>query len=177
TRYKFGRLVCGRVLVMTEVPGPFWSPLRLRSSSAMRGGHFAVSSFGGIFASIVQACSSGRSPPGAGRPNPSMLPERYHNYRVAAVPDRAGCTHRRTGWDSHLLVPGAPALLPRQEDHPATAEIVAIDPFAQIIFGGLWASEGVGLGRLWTSEECGHPACTGLEINQRLGYWLRALGW
>src|SRR5690242_3131186 len=41
TRYIFGRLVCGFVLVITAVPSPPGSPklppLRLRSSSAMRG--------------------------------------------------------------------------------------------------------------------------------------------
>ena len=48
---------------------------------------------------------------------------------------------------------------------------MAIDPFAQIIFGGLWASKG-GPRKAVDFGECGHPACTGLEINQRLGYWL-----
>src|SRR3974390_2665019 len=39
TRYMFGRLVCGLVLVMTAVPGPAGLPgslRRLRSSSALR---------------------------------------------------------------------------------------------------------------------------------------------
>jgi hypothetical protein len=43
--------------------------------------------------------------------------------------------------------------------HPANAEIVAIAPFVLIIFEALWASGSHRIG-----------------INQRLGYWFRALG-
>src|SRR5260221_7874189 len=37
TRYRLGRLVCGRVLLITAVPGAPGSPRRLRSSPASRG--------------------------------------------------------------------------------------------------------------------------------------------
>jgi len=56
-----------------------------------------------------------------------------------------------------LCAPGTVAEAIRR--HRANAEIVAIDPVAQIILGALWAS---GLHRI--------------GINRRLGYWLRALG-
>src|SRR5271169_6622088 len=103
---------------MTAVPGPLWSPLRLRSSSAMRirrsAEELAVS---GIASSVVQTrygAADGREAPGAPIPTIIIMDcPAFHIHDLlpatittalerSALPPRSGTVRLVTGADSDI---------------------------------------------------------------------------
>src|SRR5262245_12577713 len=140
---------------MTAVPGPLWSPLRLRSSSASRAGNSTVAvTLEGIVRSVVQrryrAVDGPQRNPAGFRPRYS--PAHYYSFRKACVP-----VGQRDAKRTADCLPFACGLQQTRHSPSAATESRATRARCETIAMGLRINHGEAVEAFSTRHHCNAP--------------------